>query len=152
MASPISLDKIGEVVNSIVIWWGQAVSHIAPEKLPLIAYVSFSILALVLWWLVARLLPRTLAGLSWIILFAILLTPTTSLGTSPQIAPASVGVVYGVLLKDSAIIFNSLLPILVVITVGCVLGFLWQFLKLGLDRSANKKAVLVHEDTPPPTL
>ncbi len=71
-----------------------------------------------------------------------------SLGVTPQIAPASIGVVYGIFLKDSAIIFNSLLPILVVITVGCVLGFLWQFLKFGLERSANKKAMLA-EDIPP---
>lgn len=151
MVSSISLDKIGEVVNSIVLWWGQLVAHIAPDKLPLFAYCGFSLAALVLWILVARLLPKTLAGLSWIMLFAILLTPTTSLGTSPQIAPASIGVVYGILLKDSAIIFNSLLPMLVVITVGCVLAFLWQFLKLGLERSAAKKAA-VTEDTLPPTM
>lgn len=152
MASPFSLDKIGEVINSIVLWWGRQVAHIAPDKLPIYAYLGFSLLALVLWWFVARLLPKTLAGLSWIILFAILLTPTTSLGTSPQIAPASIGVIYGILLKDSAIIFNSLLPMLVVVTVGCVMGFLWQLLKFGLERTANKKAMAVENDTPSSSL
>jgi hypothetical protein len=41
------------------------------------------LVVLLLWILVVRILPKTLAGLSWIILFAILLTPTTSLGTPP---------------------------------------------------------------------
>lgn len=98
-------------------------------------------MVLLLWILVVRILPKTLAGLSWIILFAILLTPTTSLGTPPDIAPASISVVYGILLKDPAIIFNGLLPIMVVITVGCILGFIWQILRMGIDKTNKKHAL-----------
>lgn len=148
LAALIPLEKVGEVVNDVVLWWGQLVSHIAPDKLPLYVYFGFCLLVLVLWILVARVLPKTLAGLSWIILFAILLTPTTSLGKAPQIAPASVGVVYGILLKDSSIIFNSLLPILLVITVGCVLGFLWQMLKLNVEKSVARAEA--EQANPPP--
>lgn len=140
----ISLDQVGSVIGEIVVWWAQLVKGIPPDSLPITAYVGFSIVVLLLWILVVRVLPKTLAGLSWIILFAILLTPTTSLGTPPDIAPASIAVVYGILLKDPGIIFNALLPIMIVITVGCILGFLWQFVRMGLDK--NKKA-----KTPPPT-
>lgn len=138
MALPVALDKIGEMIGSIVLIWNKLVSGVPPDKLPMLAYIGFSILALLLWTLVARMLPRTLAGLSWIILFAILLTPTTSIGTDPQIAPAAVGIVYGILMKDNGIVLNSLLPILVVITVGCILGFLWQFIKGRLPQPKAK--------------
>ena len=134
-----SLDKIGEVVGSLVLMWNKLVSGVPADKLPILAYIGFSILALLLWAVVVRVLPKTLAGLSWIILFAILLTPTTSIGTDPQMAPAAAGIVYGILMKDQNIIFGSLLPILVVITVGCILGFFWQFIKGLLPKSAAKK-------------
>ncbi len=139
----ISLDQIGSVVGEIVVWWAQLVKGIPPDSLPLTAYVGFSIIVLLLWIVVVRVLPKTLAGLSWIILFAILLTPTSSLGTPPEIAPASIGVVYGILMKDPSIAFNALLPIMIVITVGCLLGFIWQFVRMGLDKNKKTK-------TPPP--
>ncbi|WP_019520528.1 hypothetical protein [Faucicola boevrei] len=139
MALPISLDQIGEILGEIIVWWTQLVKGIPEEQLPMTAYIGFSVVVLLLWILVVRILPKTLAGLSWIILFAILLTPTTSLGTKPEIAPASISVAYGILLQDTAIIFNGLLPIMVVITVGCVLGFLWQLVKMGIEKSAKKQ-------------
>lgn len=137
----LSLDQIGNVLGEIIIWWAQLVRGVPPDKLPLFAYVGFSIIVLLLWILVVRILPKTVAGLSWIILFAILLTPTTSLGTPPDIAPASIAVVYGILLKDTAIIFNGLLPIMVVITVGCILGFIWQILRMGIDKTTKKTTI-----------
>ncbi|MFW2176330.1 MULTISPECIES: resolvase [unclassified Moraxella] len=141
MLAFLSLDQIGGVIGEIVVWWTQLVKGIPPENLPLYAYVGFSIVVLLLWILVVRVLPKTLAGLSWIILCAILLTPTTSLGTPPDIAPASISVVYGILLKDPAIIFNGLLPIMIVITVGCILGFLWQIVRMGMDKMHKKPKV-----------
>ena len=141
MLAFLSLEQIGNVLGEIIIWWEKLVKGVPPDKLPLYAYVGFSIVVLLLWILVVRILPKTLAGLSWIILFAILLTPTTSLGTPPDIAPASISVVYGILLKDPAIIFNGLLPIMVVITVGCILGFIWQILRMGIDKTNKKHAL-----------
>lgn len=139
MALPISLDQIADILSQIIIWWTQLVKGIPAEQLPIVAYGVFSIIVLLLWILVVRIIPtRTLAGLSWIILFAILLTPTTSLGTKPELAPASISVVYGILLKDNTIVFNGLLPIMIVITAGCVLGFLWQILRMGLEKMDKK--------------
>lgn len=138
MQLPISLDQLGEILGEIIVWWTQLVKGIPADQLPMIAYLVFSVIVLFLWIFVVRVLPKTLAGLSWIILFAILLTPTTSLGPTPDIAPASISVAYGILLKDSAIIFNGLLPIMVVITAGCVLGFLWQIVRMGIEKASEK--------------
>ena len=134
----ISLDDVGSVVGEIVNGWAHLVSGISPDYLPILAYVFFSIIVLALWLFVTRSLPRSLAGISWILLFSILLTPTTSLGTPPNIAQASIAVIYGILTKDSTIIFNGLLPMMVVTTVGCILGFLWQLLRMGVEKN-NKK-------------
>lgn len=141
MALPISLDQIADILSQIIIWWTQLVKGIPSEQLPIIAYGVFSVIVLLLWVLVVRAIPtRTLAGLSWIVLFAILLTPTTSLGTKPEFAPASISVFYGILLKDNTIVFNGLLPIMVVITAGCVIGFLWQILRMGLEKMDKKSS------------
>ncbi|MGL5252096.1 MAG: resolvase [Moraxella sp.] len=149
MLAFLSLDQIGSIIGEIVIWWTQLVRGVPPDKLPLYAYVGFSVVVLLLWILVVRILPKTLAGLSWIILFAILLTPTTSIGTTPDIAPASIAVVYGILLKDPAIIFNGLLPMMVVVTVGCILGFVWQILKMGIEKTTKKSSTDQRDLTSP---
>jgi len=60
----LSLDQIGNVLGEIIIWWAQLVQGVPPDKLPLYAYVGFSIVVLLLWILVVRILPKTLAGLS----------------------------------------------------------------------------------------
>lgn len=110
MLAFLSLDQIGSIIGEIVIWWTQLVRGVPPDKLPLYAYVGFSVVVLLLWILVVRILPKTLAGLSWIILFAILLTPTTSIGTTPDIAPASIAVVYGILGKTLLLFLMGYCP------------------------------------------
>ncbi|OBX84023.1 resolvase [Moraxella atlantae] len=132
---------MADALSWIINGWSHLVSGVPADQLPIIAYVGFSLVALAIWALIARLLPQSLAGLSWIILCAILLTPTTSLGVAPEIAPASIAVVYGVLMKEPSIIFKNLLPIMVVITVGCILGFLWQIMRMGLDKARAKRVV-----------
>ena len=136
-----SLDGLADALSWVINGWSHLVSGVPAEQLPIIAYVGFSLIALAVWALIARLLPQSLAGLSWIILCAILLTPTTSLGVAPEIAPASIAVVYGVLMKEPSIIFKNLLPIMVVITVSCILGFLWQIIRMGLDKTRAKRVV-----------
>ena len=136
-----SLDGLADALSWIINGWSHLVSGVPADQLPIIAYVGFSLVALAIWALIARLLPQSLAGLSWIILCAILLTPTTSLGVAPEIAPASIAVVYGVLMKEPSIIFKNLLPIMVVITVSCILGFLWQIIRMGLDKTRAKRVV-----------
>lgn len=105
---------------------------IPEETVAVTVYLLGSILALWCWYRLATYLPKILGGLSWILLFAILLTPTASDGNNASIAPAIFGVIFGVLTKDSPLIWINLSLILFVIGLGCVLGYLWS------KYSANK--------------
>ena len=137
----VSLDELADALSWLINSWSHLVSGVPADQLPIIAYVGFSLTALVVWIFIARLLPKSFAGLSWIILCAILLTPTTSLGVAPEIAPASIAVVYGILMNEPSIIFKNLLPIMIVITAGCIVGFLWQIIRMGLEKIRAKKVV-----------
>ena len=135
----LPLDAISDYLSDLIIWWSHMVADVPPEQLPLYAYVGFSVVVLLLWLLVVRVLPRPFGGMSWLALCAVLLTPSMALGDSGEIAPASIGVVYGVLMKDSASALGHLLPILVVFSVGLILGFIWNMIR-GLVASNLKKA------------
>lgn len=136
----LPLDKISEYVDSLVKWWGEVVKDIPVTDLPLFTYVGGSAIVLFLWYLVARIIPRPLGGISWIVLCAILLTPGTSLGESTNIAPACVGVVYSVLISDYASALHNLLPIMAVIVAGLFLGFLWQLVRGAVEHALYKRA------------
>lgn len=135
----LPLETISNYLSDLTIWWSHLVADVPPEQLPLYAYVGFSILVLLLWLFVVRILPRPFGGMSWLALFAVLLTPSMALGDSGEIAPASIGVVYGILMKDSAAALAHLLPILVVFSVGLVLGFIWSMIR-GLVATNMSKA------------
>lgn len=135
----LPLDKISDILGGIVVWWSQMVKDVPPADLPLYAYVGGSIIVLILWVLVSRMLPKPVGGISWMVLFAVLLTPGTALGDSGDIAPASIGVVYGLLMKDMGLAVASLIPILVVLIAGLFIGFIWQLIR-GVFESNIQKA------------
>lgn len=134
----LPLDDISNWVSHLVLWWSDLVQDVPAQDLPLYAYVGGSILVLLLWILVARALPKPIGGMSWVVVLAVLLTPGTAAGDSVELAPASIGVVYGVLTKDYTTALSSLLPIMVVIVVGFFLGFLWQLIRAAIERSLYK--------------
>ncbi|WP_230656797.1 hypothetical protein [Psychrobacter sp. I-STPA10] len=134
----LPLETISEYLSDLIIWWSHFVADVPPEQLPLYAYVGFSVVVLLLWLLVARMLPRPLGGMSWLALCAVLLTPSMALGDAGEIAPASIGVVYGVLMKDTAAALAHLLPILVVFSVGLFLGFIWSLIRGLVVSNLNK--------------
>lgn len=78
------------------------------------------------WYRLGQYLPKTLAGMTWIILFAVLFAPTLSEGSNAQLAPASIGLMFGVITKDTVLIWTSLIPLLVVTALGFILGYLWS--------------------------
>ncbi|WP_227430793.1 hypothetical protein [Psychrobacter sp. I-STPA6b] len=125
----LPLDTISDWLSDVTIRWSHLVQDVPPEMLPMYAYVGFSVVVLILWLLVARVLPRPFGGMSWIAVFAVLLTPGMALGDSGEVAPASMGVVYGILMKDMGLALSSLIPILVVFSVGLALGFIWTLIK-----------------------
>jgi len=143
----LPLESISDILGEIAIWWGQVVKNVPPADLPMYAYLGGSILVLVLWLLVARILPKPLGGMSWMILFAVLLAPGTALGDSSEIAPASISVVYAVMMKDFAGAIANMLPILVVLVIGLFIGFMWQLIRGAFASSLDKARSRTAEDT-----
>ena len=143
----LPLESISDILGEIAIWWGQMVKNVPPADLPMYAYLGGSILVLVLWLLVARILSKPLGGMSWMILFAVLLAPGTALGDSSEIAPASISVVYAVMMKDFAGAIANMLPILVVLVIGLFIGFMWQLIRGAFASSLDKARSRTAEDT-----
>lgn len=129
----LPLDDISDFLSQIIIWWSHLVQDVPAAQLPLYAYVGGAVLVLVLWLFVMRILPRPISGISWMVLFAVLMTPTTALGDTGEIAPASIAVVYSVLMKDYGMALSHLLPILVVMIAGLFLGFIWQLIRSAIE-------------------
>ncbi len=100
---------------------------VIPEGvIALTAYGIGAIIALWCWWRLMRRLPTTFGAISWLIVFAILVTPTVSEGPNASVAPAIFGLLFGVLTKDSPLIWSNLSLILFVVGLGLVNGYCWS--------------------------
>lgn len=99
---------------------------IPEEIIALTAYGVGAIIALWCWWRLMRRLPTTLGAISWLVVFAILVTPTVSEGPNASVEPAIFGLLFGVLTKDSPLIWSNLSLILFVIGLGLVIGYCWS--------------------------
>mgnify|MGYP003655686535 CR=1 FL=1 len=131
----LPLEAISDILGEIAIWWGQLVKDVPPADLPMYAYLGGVVIVLVLWLLVARMLPRPLGGMSWMMLFAVLF------------APASISVVYAIMMKDTAGAITNMLPILVVLVSGLFIGFVWQLIRGAFESSLDKARSRTAEDT-----
>ena len=147
IVNSLPLEAISDILGEISIWWGQLVKDVPPADLPMYAYLGGVVLVLVLWLLVARMLPRPLGGMSWMLLFAVLLAPGTAIGDPSVIAPASIGVVYAIMMKDTAGAITNMLPILMVLVVGLFVGFIWQLIRGAFESSLDKARTRTAEDT-----
>ncbi len=147
IVSSLPLEAISDILGEITIWWGQLVKDVPAADLPMYAYLGGVIIVLILWVLVSRVLPRPLGGMSWMILFAVLLAPGTALGDPSVIAPASISVVYAIMMKDTAGAIANMLPILVVLVVGLFVGFVWQLIRGAFESSLDKARSRTAEDT-----
>ena len=143
----LPLEAISDILGEIAIWWGQLVKDVPPADLPMYAYLGGVVIVLVLWLLVARMLPRPLGGMSWMMLFAVLLAPGTALSDPSVIAPASISVVYAIMMKDTAGAITNMLPILVVLVSGLFIGFVWQLIRGAFESSLDKARSRTAEDT-----
>lgn len=99
---------------------------IPEDTIAIAVYLLGSVIALYCWYGIAKHLPKPFGGFSWIVVFAILLTPTVSEGTNASIAPAIFGLIFGVLTKEQPLVWSNLSLILFVIGVGSVLGYVWS--------------------------
>lgn len=143
----LPLEKISDILGEIVIWWSQMVKGVPPADLPMYAYIGGAVIVLALWILVARMLPRPFGGMSWIVLFAVLLAPGSALDNPSLLAPASISVVYAVMMKDSAAAVNSALPIMVVLVLGLFIGFIWQLIRGAFETSLDKARLHTAQDS-----
>lgn len=142
----LPLESISDILGELTIWWGQLVKDVPAADLPMYAYLGGVLIVLILWLLVARILPRPLGGMSWMLLFAVLLAPGTALGDPSVIAPASISVVYAIMMKDTAGAVANMLPILVVLVVGLFVGFVWQLIRGAFESSLDKARSRTAED------
>lgn len=142
----LPLEQLSEILGEIVIWWSQMVKNVPPDDLPMYAYLGGTFVVLILWILVARIMPKPLGGMSWMVLFAVLLAPGMALGEQGEIAPASIGVVYAIMMKDTAAAISNSLPILIVLVLGLFIGFIWQLIRGAFESSLDKARRLGAED------
>ncbi|AWL28728.1 hypothetical protein DJ533_09190 [Acinetobacter defluvii] len=108
---------------------------IPEDNIAITVYILGTLIILRCWYSIAKRLPSPVGGITWIIVFAIIATPTISEGPNSAIAPAFFGLLFGVLTKDSPLIWSNAALITFVIGIGLVVGFFWSKYK------ANKKSV-----------
>lgn len=118
--------------------WTQFLSildSIPEDSIAITVYVLGTLIILWCWYAIAKRLPSPLGGITWIVIFAILATPTISEGPNSALAPAFFGLVFGVLTKDSPIIWSNFSLIAFVIGIGLCAGYFWSKYR------ANKNAI-----------
>lgn len=99
---------------------------IPESSIAITVYLGGAVIALLCWYGLMKRVPKPFGGIGWLLVFAILLTPTVSEGTNASIAPAIFGLIFGVLTKDQPLVWANLSLILFVVGIGLVLGYFWS--------------------------
>lgn len=122
----MDFEQIADKIEPVWNWWTGLFADVPEYPLAVTVYVGGSLLVLWLWSIVARAMPRTIGEMSWVLLLSILATPTVTEGPNGQIAPAVVGLMFGVITKDVPLILHSALPMLFVFGIGCLVCFVLE--------------------------
>lgn len=125
----MNTDRVVEALESGWTWWCGLFADVPEYPMAIAIYLLGSALLLWLWAAFARSLPRPVGGMSWVIVLAILATPTVTEGENGALAPAVVGLLLGVVTKNTPLILSSVLPMLFVVGLGFVIGFLLERLR-----------------------
>ncbi len=155
----LPLDIISEVIANIVAWWSHTVQNIPEEDLSFSVYVGGSLMVCLLWFFITRIVKlkistkdskkksedqKKYSGLIsftfWVVIIAVLFTPTVSTGNSADIVPASIAVVYSILMKDTFGAIMHLLTILGVIIIAFLLKIIWQAIWFIINEDAKNKS------------
>lgn len=99
---------------------------IPEDNIAISVYILGTLLILGCWYGIAKRLPSPLGGITWIIVFAVIATPTISEGPNSEVAPAVFGLLFGILTKDTPLIWSNLALIAFVIGIGLIAGFFWS--------------------------
>ncbi len=116
---------------------------IPEDSIAITVYLLGSVIMLWSWYAIAKRLPKPFGGITWMIGFAILLTPTVSEGNNASIAPAFFGLLFGVLTKENALVWSNASLILFVVGLGLVVGYLWS------QYTAKKAKFVVNKNSSP---
>lgn len=106
-------------------------------------YLFASVIVLLCWSSIASRLPTFIGRMSSIILFALILTPTVSEGYNAGIAPAIFGLVFGLLTKDTQLIWLNLALIVFVIGILSIVSYAWA-------KYTEKRQLHEHKNKPAP--
>ncbi len=124
--------------------WANVLSvldSIPEDSIAISVYVLGTLIILWCWYSIAKRLPAPIGGITWIVVFAVLATPTISEGPNSAIAPAIFGLLFGVLTKDSPLIWSNFSLITFVIGIGLLVGFFWS--KYRSHKQINQKDSVV---------
>ena len=116
---------------------------IPEDSIAITVYLLGSVIMLWSWYAIAKRLPKPFGGITWMIGFANLLTPTVSEGNNASIAPAFFGLLFGILTKENALVWSNASLILFVVGLGLVVGYLWS------QYTAKKAKFVVNKNSSP---
>ena len=116
---------------------------IPEDSIAITVYLLGSVIMLWSWYAIAKRLPKPFGGITWMMGFAILLTPTVSEGNNASIAPAFFGLLFGILTKENALVWSNASLILFVVGLGLVVGYLWS------QYTAKKAKFVVNKNSSP---
>ena len=113
--------------------------NVPEDSIAVTVYIVGALIILWCWYSVTRRMPAPIGGILWIILFALIASPTISEGPNSEVAPATFGLLFGILTKDSVLIWSNLSIIAFVMGVGLILGYLWS--KFNMNQQTRRKNV-----------
>ena len=117
------------MLETITSFWSHVLSvldQFPEEYVAIIVYVTGAMIALWCWYRLMSRLPNPIGGILWIVVFAILVTPTISEGPNSALAPAVFGLIFGLVTQEQFLIWTNLSLILFVVGIGLLVGFCWS--------------------------
>ena len=116
------------------------------DSIAITVYVLGTLIILWCWYAIAKRLPSPLGGITWIFVFAIIATPTISEGPNSELAPAVFGLLFGILTKDTPLIWSNLALISFVVGLGLIIGYFWS--KYKINKNTVKNSTVVNNISP----
>ena len=117
------------MLETITSFWSHILSvldQFPEEYVAIIVYVTGAMIALWCWYRLMSRLPNPIGGILWIVVFALLVTPTISEGPNSALAPAVFGLIFGLVTQEQFLIWTNLSLILFVVGIGLLVGFCWS--------------------------
>ena len=117
------------MLGTITSFWSHILSvldQFPEEYVAIIVYVTGAMIALWCWYRLMSRLPNPIGGILWIVVFAILVTPTISEGPNSALAPAVFGLIFGLVTQEQFLIWTNLSLIFFVVGIGLLVGFCWS--------------------------